>query len=108
MTRFGGLVMEGRDIGTAVFPDSPYRFYLDASPEERARRRHRETAGPGADAGVQEEAARLRRRDAIDRGRQAAPLRVAEGAVIVDSTAMGVAEVAAFILARLAAQGLRR
>jgi cytidylate kinase len=98
MARFGSLVMEGRDIGSVVFPESPYKFYLDASPGERARRRHLETAGQGGESAVRAESERLKRRDAIDSRRQAAPLRVAPGAVIVDSTAMNIDQVVAFIL----------
>lgn len=108
MARFGSLAMEGRDIGSVVFPDTPYKFYLDAAAEERARRRHAESAGQGVATGVSEEAQRLKRRDAIDSSRQAAPLCVAPGAAIVDSTAMGVEEVVAFIIDRVRAIGLQR
>lgn len=92
MAPLGPLVMEGRDIGTAVFPDTPHKFYLDASPEERARRRHREleaqTSIDEAEVG-----ASLRRRDKIDSSRKMDPLQVAPGATRIDSTAMGIDEV---------------
>ena len=99
MTRFGSLVVEGRDIGSVVFPDTPHKFYLDASPEERARRRHREVAG--AAAGVGDVAQSLQRRDQLDSSRAAAPLRIAPGAVVIDSTAVGIDQVVAFILERV-------
>jgi len=104
MQRFGNLVMEGRDIGTAVFPDAAHKFYLDASPEERARRRHAERGDEtAADMGAVREA--LKRRDSIDSTRQAAPLRVAEGAVVVDSTGLSIDDVVALILDRIGARG---
>lgn len=105
MTRFGPLVVEGRDIGSVVFPDTPFKFYLDASPEERARRRHREAAGAvSAGAGVVEVAQSLSRRDQLDSSRAAAPLRIAQGAVVIDSTALGIDQVVAFILERVREQ----
>ncbi len=73
--RFGSLVMEGRDIGTHIFPDTPYKFYLQASLEERNRRRAAE--------GVNED---LSARDKMDSGRKVAPLKIANGAVVLDNT----------------------
>lgn len=101
LARLGNLVMEGRDIGTAVFPDTPLKFYLDASPEERARRRHVEMSDRGA--GVDREAvdANLRRRDDIDSRRARDPLTVAPGANVVDSTGMEIEDVVAVILDRV-------
>jgi len=103
MARFGALVIEGRDIGTVVFPEAPHKFYLDASPEERARRRHREVAGVAA--GVSDVAQSLQRRDQLDSSRAAAPLRIAPGAVVIDSTALGIDQVVALILERVRASG---
>ena len=103
MTRFGALVVEGRDIGTVVFPDTPHKFYLDASPEERARRRHREVAGAATAADVGSVAQSLRRRDQLDSSRAAAPLRIAPDAVVIDSTAMEIDQVVALILERVRA-----
>jgi len=109
MARFGSLVMEGRDIGSVVFPEAQHKFYLDASEEERARRRHTESPGKNATSSIREEAGRLRRRDAIDSGRRAAPLRVAPGAVIVDSTSLGIEEVVTLVVNRVqAAERARR
>ena len=103
--RFGSLVVEGRDIGTAVFPDTPFKFYLDASPEERARRRHAERTDGTAAASVREVKQALKRRDTIDSGRRAAPLRVAPGATIVDSTSLTVDEVVALIVGQVRRPG---
>jgi cytidylate kinase len=99
MTRFGNLVMEGRDIGSAVFPDAALKFYLDAAPEERARRRLLDPAAGGRSPGdsVERVQASLRRRDTIDSGRELAPLRIAEGACVMDTTGMAVESVAAQI-----------
>src|SRR6185503_9008254 len=86
----GGTVMEGRDIGTVVFPDAPVKIYLDASPEERARRRATDPAhasGKGT-AAIQEVATALAERDRRDTTRAASPLAVAEDAVVIDTTAL--------------------
>ena len=91
----GGVVMEGRDIGTVVFPDAEVKIFLDAAPEVRGNRRYRQ-GGP-AQVAVSEEAVirELKERDARDRNRAESPLRPAEDAVILDSTAMGLDEVLA-------------
>jgi cytidylate kinase len=91
----GGVVMEGRDIGTVVFPDAEVKIFLDAAPEVRGNRRYRQ-GGP-AEATVSEEAViqELKERDARDRNRAESPLRPAEDAVILDSTAMSLDEVLA-------------
>jgi len=102
LVRFGDLVMEGRDIGTAVFPDAKYKFYLDADPRERARRRHAEMAQGIAGISVPEVSESLHRRDAIDSGREMDPLKVACGAVLVDSTSMSIDEVTGLILEQIA------
>jgi len=90
----GGTVMEGRDIGTVVFPDAPVKIYLDASPEERARRRATDPAhasGKGT-AAIQEVATALAERDRRDTTRAASPLAVAEDAVLIDTTALSIEE----------------
>jgi cytidylate kinase len=89
----GGVVMEGRDIGTVVFPHADVKIYLDASPEERARRRASDPAHTGGPAAVSEVATMLTDRDEQDRTRQASPLYVAPDAVIVDTTGKSVTEV---------------
>jgi cytidylate kinase len=95
----GGVVMEGRDIGTVVFPDAEVKIFLDAAPEVRGNRRYRQaipSVGP-AQAEVTEEAVirELKERDARDRNRPESPLRPAEDAVILDSTTMSLDEVLA-------------
>jgi cytidylate kinase len=106
MTRLGRVVMEGRDIGTVVFPDAAARFYLDASPDERARRRHAEAAPVPGVATVADVANSLGLRDRMDRTRRTAPLKVAEGAEVIDSTGMTIEQVVARILERARQLGL--
>lgn len=86
----GGAVVEGRDIGSVVFPDATLRVYLTASDEERARRR-----------GGDETAADVARRDRLDSSRAASPLVVPEGAMVIDTTDRGVDEVVDQIVGRL-------
>lgn len=101
--RFGSLVMEGRDIGTVVFPESPWKFYLDADPDERARRRARELEQMEGHADTSAVRDSLARRDQRDRTRKDAPLQIALNAGVIDSTAMSVDEVVALIVARVRA-----
>ena len=103
--RLGDLVVEGRDIGTAVFPETRFKFYLDAAPDERARRRHAELAGAGGNGAVREVKRALERRDAIDSGREADPLRAAPDATVIDSTRITVDEVVRLIAARVRQEG---
>ena len=87
MTRYGNLVVEGRDITTAVFPDSPARFYLTASAEARARRRQKEEVEKGiANQSAEDVKKSLLARDAIDSTRKYAPLKKADGALEIDSS----------------------
>jgi cytidylate kinase len=94
----GGIVMEGRDIGTVVFPDAHVKIYLDAEPEERARRRALDPAHSGGSTIVAEVATALTARDTLDRTRQASPLYAAADAIIVDTTGKPVAEVVEDVL----------
>jgi cytidylate kinase len=93
-----GAVVEGRDIGTVVFPDAAYKFYLDASPAERARRRARDFAAVGKAIAAEEVEKDLEVRDGRDEGRAAAPLKRADDAVYVDTTGMSFDEVVDFIV----------
>lgn len=97
----GELVMEGRDIGTVVFPETPWKFYLDASPEERARRRHAETAGRETGCSVTKVGESIGRRDRIDSGRKTGPLRTAPDALVIDSTGMSIDEVVDLVVERV-------
>lgn len=99
MTRFGNLVMEGRDIGTAVFPDAQLKIYLDADIATRARRRHGELQGRRVLVDVQDVGESLQQRDDLDRGRALNPLQIAEDAQVVDTTSMSLEDVAAHVLA---------
>jgi cytidylate kinase len=95
----GGIVMEGRDIGTVVFPKADVKIYLDASPEERARRRANDPAHSGGPAAVADVATLLTERDRSDRTRAASPLYAAADAVIVDTTGKVVDEVVQEVMA---------
>jgi len=100
MAREGGVVLEGRDTGTVVFPDADAKFFLDAAAAVRARRRRREIAPPGAQS-FEEVLREVLRRDVQDSTREHSPLRVADGAVYIDSTTMTVDEVVGEMLRRL-------
>ncbi|HEU4894232.1 MAG TPA: (d)CMP kinase, partial [Acidimicrobiia bacterium] len=84
----GGGVVEGRDIGSVVFPDAAVKIFLDASPEVRARRRALETGEP-----LDEVLVDLNRRDRLDSSRAASPLRIPEGAIVVDTSDLTLGEV---------------
>ena len=99
LVRFGDLVVEGRDITTAVFPDSPYRFYLTASAEARARRRQKEEVEKGiANQSEAEVKASLLARDRIDSTRQYAPLKKADGVTEIDSSDLTLEQVVDLVL----------
>jgi cytidylate kinase len=102
MTRFGDLVVEGRDITTAVFPDSPARFYLTASAEARAMRRQKEEVEKGiANQSAETVKASLLARDAIDSTRKYAPLRKADGAIEIDSSDLTLEQVVDIVLEKI-------
>ena len=90
----GGVVMEGRDVGTVVFPQAHVKIYLDASPEERARRRANDPAHSGGQAGsLAVVASDLAARDSSDRTRAVSPLTIAPDAVLVDTTMLTIDQV---------------
>ena len=91
----GAIVMVGRDIGTVVLPDADLKIYLDASVEERARRRYLEVRERGEPAEYQETLEAMRRRDKIDSEREAAPLRPADDAIIVGTDGLSIEQVLA-------------
>ena len=104
LTAYGDLVVEGRDITTAVFPESPARFYLTASAEARARRRQKEEVDKGiANQSAEAVKASLLARDRIDSTRKCAPLRKADGAVEIDSSDMTLDEVVEAVMDALPA-----
>ncbi len=96
------LVADGRDMGTVVFPDSPCKIFLEASAEERARRRYAELIAAGKDAIFEGIYSDICARDDRDRNRSAAPLRPAADALILDSTSMSVEEVLTAALGHMA------
>ena len=98
MVAKGDFVVEGRDITTVVFPDAKYKFYLDASPEIRAKRRFKELSQKGIDVNFQELDQDLKRRDNSDKTREISPLRVSEDAIVIDTTNFTILETAEEIL----------
>ncbi len=107
MVRFGSIVMEGRDIGTVVFPTTPHKFYLDADPDERARRRFEELIQRESVKDMKEVRDSLSRRDQKDSTRKTAPLQIALGARVINTTAMSIDEVVALIVAEVKASGVK-
>jgi cytidylate kinase len=97
----GGVVLEGRDIGTVVFPDAEKKFFLTASPEVRARRRHDELERKGEKVTFEETLADVHTRDSQDRGRAVAPLRPADDATFVDTSAMSIEQTVELILGKV-------
>jgi cytidylate kinase len=97
----GGGVLEGRDIGTVVFPDAELKVYLTADPEVRAQRRSKEVT----DLDYETVAADLARRDALDQGRDLSPLAEAEDAFVLDTTGLAVEEIIEVIAARVSSDG---
>ena len=94
-----GAVLEGRDIGTVVFPDAEFKFYVDASPEIRAKRRMLQMQERGENANFEKILTALRKRDFQDQNRKVAPLRPAEDALIVDTGNLSAAQVLEHLVA---------
>jgi cytidylate kinase len=104
-----GVVMEGRDIGTVVFPAADVKIYLDASPDERARRRARDAAHTSSQTqALADIAEAMQRRDDNDRTRQASPLSVAVDATLIDTTALPIQQVVEQVLVIVRAQQGRK
>ncbi len=95
---FGDLVMEGRDIGSVVFPHAVFKFYLDADPEERARRRYKELLEMEGKSDEKQVLDSLTRRDNQDSSRQTAPLQIPLGARVINTTRMSIEEVVQLIV----------
>lgn len=89
----GGVVLEGRDVGTVIFPNAEAKFFLDASLEERGKRRYKELVAKGNNVTLEQTIEDVRKRDINDSSRDIAPLKMAGDAVLVDSTNLGVEEV---------------
>jgi len=104
--RAPGLVADGRDMGTVVFPDAEVKIFLDADVEERGRRREKQLLAQGVSATFPRLVEELRARDDRDRNRPVAPLRPADGAVVIDSTHLGREEVFQQVMAVVRQRGL--
>ncbi|MFP6796541.1 MAG: (d)CMP kinase [Pseudomonadales bacterium] len=101
-----GLVADGRDLGTVVFPDAKLKIYLDASPEERARRRYIELKDKGLNVSLPDLFQSITERDERDKTRSFSPLKVAQGACVLDSTDLSISEVLERALAAAQEKGL--
>ena len=97
----GAIVAEGRDMGTVVFPGAQYKFFLDATPEERTRRRQLQLLEKGQKVEFKEILAQTRKRDRDDSSRALAPLKPADDAIVIDSSEMNIDEVVSFMLAAI-------
>ncbi len=100
VTHHGGGVVEGRDIGTVVFPDATVKVFLVASEDERARRRHRDEIAAARAVAVADVKAALDRRDALDAARSVSPLRPADDAIVIDTTNLDADSVVTEVVAR--------
>ncbi|SHI58443.1 cytidylate kinase [Malonomonas rubra DSM 5091] len=107
MGEVGGVVLEGRDIGTVVFPNADVKFFLSATAEERGRRRYEELKAKGVEVDLQQTIAEVEQRDAADSAREHAPLKRADDAIDIDSTRMGIDEVLDFMLQEISAREKR-
>lgn len=96
--KLGSIVMDGRDIGTVVMPDAQWKIFLQASVEERARRRQRDLAQNGHLVDLQDLEEQIRRRDFLDSTRTASPLRKASGAIEIDTTSLAIPAVVERVL----------
>ena len=104
--KFPGLVADGRDMGSVVFADAALKIYLTASPKIRAERRHKQLIAKGIDVSVASLLADITARDKRDSERVVAPLKPAEGAVVIDTTGLAIDEVVAQICQHASCRGL--
>jgi cytidylate kinase len=99
--KYGGGVLEGRDIGTVVFPDADIKFFLTAKPEERAGRRYKEELERGSAVSYDQTLAEINERDKRDVTREDSPLSIAEGAVVIDTSGMTLDEILELMLEKV-------
>lgn len=92
MGKAKGIVMDGRDIGTTVFPDAELKIFVTASPEIRAQRRYDELKAKGEEAGFNEILKNVKQRDYIDQNREVSPLRKADDALLLDNSHMTISQ----------------
>ena len=103
--RAPGLVADGRDMGTVIFPDAPVKIYLTASAEERASRRYKELIAKGENVSLPALVEQVRSRDERDMTRESSPLRPAAGAINIDTSSLSIQEVTDTVLNRLTVKG---
>lgn len=101
-----GLVADGRDMGTVVFPDADLKFYLTASAEERARRRYKQLIAKGESVSLPRLLEDIRERDARDSSREVSPLVPAEDAIVIDSSDLSIPDVFAQVMLKVKEKGL--
>ncbi|RJQ32422.1 MAG: cytidylate kinase, partial [Peptococcaceae bacterium] len=101
----GGVVMEGRDIGTAVLPQAEFKFFLTASPEERAKRRLHDLLAKGYNLEQQQVIKEIIERDRLDSERATDPLKPAEGAKVIDSSLLSADQVVNLITSTVSGEG---
>ena len=94
----GGIIVEGRDVTTVVFPDADLKFYINASVEERAKRRFTEQKAKRIETTLEQVEKEIRDRDQMDESREHSPLRTAEDAIVVDTTSMTISQAVDFVL----------
>ena len=104
--RAPGLIADGRDMGTVVFPDAPLKFFLTASAEERARRRYKQLIAKGENVSLPRLLEDIQERDARDSSRAASPLVAAEDAIVIDSSATPIPEVFGRVMQKVRERGL--
>jgi cytidylate kinase len=97
----GGIIVEGRDVTTVVFPDADLKFYINASVEERAKRRYAEQTAQGIETTLKQVEKEIRDRDQMDESREHSPLRAAKDAIVVDTTSMTINQAVDFVLNRV-------
>lgn len=101
MGRDKGIVMDGRDIGTVVFPDAELKIFLTADPAVRARRRYEELKAKGMEVPLEEIERNIRQRDGADQSREVSPLRKADDALVLDNSRMSLSEQMDWVMERL-------
>ena len=97
----GGIIVEGRDVTTVVFPDADLKFYINASVEERAKRRFAEQKTRDIETTLEQVEKEIRDRDQMDESREHSPLRTAEDAIVIDTTSMTINQAVDFVLNRV-------
>lgn len=95
------VILDGRDIGSYVFPNADYKFFLVATPEERGRRRYKELCEKGFEGTLEEIIKDIEKRDEIDSNREFAPLKKADDAIEIDTTGLGIDEVVETVVSRI-------